>query len=214
MAASEFLLDAAIRFKLGNSLGGARPSLNRMAASDKNSDAAIRANFSGSVAYQPEHPTGVAPATFNGHLWDLNESSHKYPNGLSPASPGQPPTSMSLQDLHPNELSSNDMFAGLLPNHQAGVTSPKELLWEEDGYQLHGNQPSEPQRLELRDDLAYCGNLATSVQAGPSHYPASREKAYLLTELVLPQQAYLACSDVDVNRPYQVEKLTLPHASM
>jgi hypothetical protein len=36
---------------VSNSLGGARPSLNWMAASDKNSDAAIRANFSGSVTY-------------------------------------------------------------------------------------------------------------------------------------------------------------------
>ncbi|PLW53899.1 hypothetical protein PCANC_03780 [Puccinia coronata f. sp. avenae] len=33
---------------VSDSLGGARPSLNRMAASDKNSDAAIRARFSGS----------------------------------------------------------------------------------------------------------------------------------------------------------------------
>ncbi|PLW05176.1 hypothetical protein PCASD_10587 [Puccinia coronata f. sp. avenae] len=55
MVASEFISDAAIRFKLGrappmsNSLGGARPSLNRMAASNINLDAAIRSNFSGSV---------------------------------------------------------------------------------------------------------------------------------------------------------------------
>ncbi|PLW05178.1 hypothetical protein PCASD_26075 [Puccinia coronata f. sp. avenae] len=35
-----------------DSLGGARPSLNRMAASDNNSDAAIRANFSGSESSQ------------------------------------------------------------------------------------------------------------------------------------------------------------------
>jgi hypothetical protein len=33
---------------VSNSLGGARPSLNQMAASDINSDAAIRSNFSGS----------------------------------------------------------------------------------------------------------------------------------------------------------------------
>ncbi|PLW48343.1 hypothetical protein PCASD_02919 [Puccinia coronata f. sp. avenae] len=64
MAASKFLSDAAIRFKLerrpgclatefesvSNSLGGAHPSLNRMAASDKNLDAAIRARFSGSAS--------------------------------------------------------------------------------------------------------------------------------------------------------------------
>ncbi|PLW10390.1 hypothetical protein PCANC_19705 [Puccinia coronata f. sp. avenae] len=35
---------------VSDSLGGARPSLNQMAASDINSDAAIRSNFSGSVS--------------------------------------------------------------------------------------------------------------------------------------------------------------------
>ncbi|PLW32734.1 hypothetical protein PCASD_12405 [Puccinia coronata f. sp. avenae] len=46
MAASERL---ATEFELvSDSLGGARPSLNWMAASDKNLDAAIRARFSGS----------------------------------------------------------------------------------------------------------------------------------------------------------------------
>ncbi|PLW37909.1 hypothetical protein PCANC_15175 [Puccinia coronata f. sp. avenae] len=40
----------ATEFELvSDSLGGARPSLNRMAASNINSDAAIRARFSGSV---------------------------------------------------------------------------------------------------------------------------------------------------------------------
>ncbi|PLW47530.1 hypothetical protein PCANC_07839 [Puccinia coronata f. sp. avenae] len=34
---------------VSDSLGGARPSLNRMAASDKNLDAAIQARFSGSA---------------------------------------------------------------------------------------------------------------------------------------------------------------------
>ncbi|PLW33749.1 hypothetical protein PCASD_12514 [Puccinia coronata f. sp. avenae] len=34
---------------VSDSLGVARPSLNRMAASDKNLDAAIRARFSGSA---------------------------------------------------------------------------------------------------------------------------------------------------------------------
>jgi hypothetical protein len=39
----------AIKFELvSNSLGGARPSLNWMAAFDKNLDAAIQARFSGS----------------------------------------------------------------------------------------------------------------------------------------------------------------------
>jgi hypothetical protein len=48
MAASNFIWDAAIQFKLGckfesvsNSLGGARPSFNQMAESNTNSDAAI-----------------------------------------------------------------------------------------------------------------------------------------------------------------------------
>ncbi|PLW51413.1 hypothetical protein PCASD_00388 [Puccinia coronata f. sp. avenae] len=36
---------------VSDSLGGARPSLNRMAASNINLDAAIRARFSGSVNY-------------------------------------------------------------------------------------------------------------------------------------------------------------------
>ncbi|PLW52965.1 hypothetical protein PCANC_07571 [Puccinia coronata f. sp. avenae] len=40
----------ATEFELvSDSLGGARPSLNRMAASDKNLDAAIRARFSGTL---------------------------------------------------------------------------------------------------------------------------------------------------------------------
>jgi hypothetical protein len=34
---------------VSDSLGGARPSFNQMAAFDKNLDAAIQANFSGSV---------------------------------------------------------------------------------------------------------------------------------------------------------------------
>ncbi|PLW53133.1 hypothetical protein PCANC_11336 [Puccinia coronata f. sp. avenae] len=59
MAASKFISDAAIQFKLGrlatefelvrDSLGGVRLSLNWMAASNINSDAAIRARFSGSA---------------------------------------------------------------------------------------------------------------------------------------------------------------------
>ncbi|PLW56657.1 hypothetical protein PCANC_05108 [Puccinia coronata f. sp. avenae] len=40
----------ATEFELvSDSLGGTRPSLNRMAASNKNSDAAIQARLSGSV---------------------------------------------------------------------------------------------------------------------------------------------------------------------
>ncbi|PLW12858.1 hypothetical protein PCASD_17847 [Puccinia coronata f. sp. avenae] len=42
----------ATEFELvSDSLGGARPSLNRMAASNKNLDAAIQARFSGSAPY-------------------------------------------------------------------------------------------------------------------------------------------------------------------
>ncbi|PLW21891.1 hypothetical protein PCANC_03320 [Puccinia coronata f. sp. avenae] len=50
MAASKHL---ATKFELvSNSLGGAHPSLNRMAAFDKNSDAAIQARFSGTKKKQ------------------------------------------------------------------------------------------------------------------------------------------------------------------
>jgi hypothetical protein len=123
---------------------------------------------------EPEHPTGFAPTTFNGRVLHPTVISHKYTDGLlTPASPGHPLTSMSLRDLHPDEFTSDDLFAVLPPNHQAGVTPPDELMWEGDGYQLHDNQPSEPQRLELRDDLPYRGNLATSVQAGHSYHPSS-----------------------------------------
>ncbi|PLW05236.1 hypothetical protein PCASD_09210 [Puccinia coronata f. sp. avenae] len=128
---------------------------------------------------EPEHPTGFAPTTFNGRVWDPTVISHKYTDGLlTPASPGHPLTSMSLRDLHPDEFTSDDLFAVLPPNHQAGVTPPDELMWEGDGYQLHDNQPSEPQRLELRDDLPYRGNLATSVQAGHSYHPSSSYGQY------------------------------------
>ncbi|PLW04813.1 hypothetical protein PCASD_25358 [Puccinia coronata f. sp. avenae] len=52
MAASELIADTAIRFKLGRRATtihsvARRPSMNRMAASDVNSDAAIRASFAG-----------------------------------------------------------------------------------------------------------------------------------------------------------------------
>ncbi|PLW52203.1 hypothetical protein PCASD_00160 [Puccinia coronata f. sp. avenae] len=63
MAASEFISDATIRFKLGRRA----TDLNRMAASDVNSDATIRASIAGSVCRPPDriHSSGwqVEPFT-------------------------------------------------------------------------------------------------------------------------------------------------------
>ncbi|PLW24832.1 hypothetical protein PCASD_26273 [Puccinia coronata f. sp. avenae] len=72
MAASKFILDAAIQFKLwpgrlatefelvSNSLGGAHPGLNWMATSNINLDAAIQARFSASAKQEDRDPSHTA----------------------------------------------------------------------------------------------------------------------------------------------------------
>ncbi|PLW57278.1 hypothetical protein PCANC_02421 [Puccinia coronata f. sp. avenae] len=76
-----------------------------------------------------------------------------------------------LADSVLDQYTTDDLFAVLPPDHQAGVTPPEELMWEEEGYQLYDHPPLEPNWSESRDVLPYRGNLATSIQAGPSYYP-------------------------------------------
>jgi hypothetical protein len=76
-----------------------------------------------------------------------------------------------LADSVLDQYTTDDLFAVLPPDHQAGVTPPEELMWEEEGYQLYDHPPLEPNWSESREVLPYRGNLATSIQAGPSYYP-------------------------------------------
>ncbi|PLW05233.1 hypothetical protein PCASD_24942 [Puccinia coronata f. sp. avenae] len=117
-----------------------------------------------------QHPyTLAAPATLSDHLPNPTESGPKYihdgPNS-SQSRDHHPLTS--VWDSDPNQYTPDDLFAVLPLDHQAGPTPFDKSMWEADGYQLYDNQPSEPRRLEFRQDAPYPGNPATSLQAGPS----------------------------------------------
>ncbi|PLW57252.1 hypothetical protein PCANC_02391 [Puccinia coronata f. sp. avenae] len=117
-----------------------------------------------------QHPyTLAAPATLSDHLPNPTESVPKYihdgPNS-SQSRDHHPLTS--VWDSDPNQYTPDDLFAVLPLDHQAGPTPFDKSMWEADGYQLYDNQPSEPRRLEFRQDAPYPGNPATSLQAGPS----------------------------------------------